>query len=76
MLRWIRSAAALEISVKDIRREALAHALDAAQTESLLGRLVTAGWLRRQPQPDGPPQLGKPVLRWSVNPALEGPQQI
>ena len=76
VLRWIRSAAAIEISVKDIRREALAHALDAAQTESLLGRLVTAGWLRRQPQPDGPPQRGKPVLRWSVNPALQGPQQI
>jgi Protein of unknown function (DUF3987) len=76
VLRWIRAREAIEVSVKDIRRDALAHALDAAQTETLLGSLVTAGWLRRQPQPDGPPQRGKPVLRWSVNPALQGPQQI
>jgi Protein of unknown function (DUF3987) len=76
VLRWIRAKKATEVSVKDIRRDALAHALDAAQTETLLGSLVTAGWLRRQPQPDGPPQRGKPILRWSVNPSLQGHEQI
>jgi hypothetical protein len=70
VLRWIRSEAANEISVKDIRRDALAGSLDAAQTEKLLNSLAAAGWLRLLKEPSGP-HGGRPVLRWMVNPATQ-----
>ena len=69
VLRWIRSAAAIEISVKNVRRDALAGSLDATQTETLLTSLATAGWLHLLREPSGP-QGGRPVLRWIVNPAI------
>ena len=69
VLRWIRSAAASEISVKNVRRDALAGSLDATQTETLLNSLATAGWLRLLREPSGP-RGGRPVLRWIVNPAI------
>ena len=69
VLRWIRSAAASEISIKDVRRDALAGSLDATQTETLLNSLATVGWLRLLREPSGP-QGGRPVLRWLVNPAI------
>ena len=69
VLRWIRSAAASEISVKNVRRDALAGSLDATQTETLLNNLAAAGWLRRLREPSRP-QGGRPVLRWIVNPAI------
>jgi hypothetical protein len=72
VLRWIRSAAASEISVKDVRRDALAGSLDATQTETLLNNLAAAGWLRRLREPSRP-QGGRPVLRWIVNPAIHRP---
>jgi hypothetical protein len=73
VLRWIRSAAASEISIKDVRRDALAGSLDATQTETLLNNLAAAGWLRRLREPSGP-QGGRPVLRWLVNPAIHAAQ--
>jgi Protein of unknown function (DUF3987) len=70
VLRWIRSEAANEISVKDIRRDALAGSLDATQTEKLLNSLAAAGWLRLLKEPSGP-HGGRPVLRWMVNPVIQ-----
>jgi hypothetical protein len=69
VLRWLKANPNVaEIGVKDARRDALAHALDAKQTEQLLdGVLVVAGWLWRKPvEKTG----GRPIHRWTVNPIL------
>jgi hypothetical protein len=44
---------ATEISLMDIRRDALAQRLDAEQTEDLLNGLVKAGWMRKEPTKTG-----------------------
>ena len=69
VLRWIRGNDKAEISVKDIRREALGQKLDAEQTTNLLQGLVKAGWLQ-EVRPAGPLGRGKPALRWKVNPTI------
>jgi hypothetical protein len=70
VLRWIKATRSREVSIKDIRRDALAQSLDAEQTEALVDGLVASGWLRpKQVQPSGP-RGGKPVRRWQVNPLL------
>ena len=69
VLKWIKANRTAEVSVKDIRRDALAQALDAEETEKVLDRLTSAGWLRRKRlEPTG--SAGRPVHRWSVNPTL------
>jgi hypothetical protein len=68
VLRWLKVNAGVgEISVKHIRRDALAQSLDAEQTEALLDGLANAGWLRRKPAEQ---TGGRPVHRWLVNPIL------
>ena len=47
VLRWIRGNDKAEISVKDIRREALGQKLDAEQTTNLLQGLVKAAFSKR-----------------------------
>ncbi len=66
VLRWIRAKGLREVGIKDVRRDALAHSVDARQTEELLAGLERAGWLRRTIVPSG----GRPIHRWQVNPAL------
>jgi hypothetical protein len=66
LLRWARSHDRKEISLKDARREALGQSLDADQTQSLLHRLVLAGWLRESITQTA----GRPIQRWKVNPKL------
>ena len=68
-LRWIKAASKTEVSIKDIRRDALGGALDADQTQDLLDALTRSGWLRPEVNPSGP-RGGKPVRRWRVNPLL------
>jgi len=65
-LRWIRAQGKKEVSVKDIRRDALNHSLDADQTLGLLDGLAKAGWLRKT----NTPTSGRPIRRWEVNPNL------
>jgi hypothetical protein len=65
-LRWIRAHQMPVVSVRDIRREALGHCLDAEQTHDLLGRMAAAGWLRLEKTDTG----GRPLERWQVNPKL------
>jgi Protein of unknown function (DUF3987) len=66
VLRWIAVNKLNEVSLLDIRRDALAQSLDAEQTLDLVGALVKAGWLRlitiQTP--------GRPRHRWQVNPLL------
>jgi hypothetical protein len=67
VLRWLKANHSTEISVKDIRRDALAQSLDAKDTEKLLDGLASAGWLRRKPAEQ---TGGRPIRRWCVNPVL------
>ena len=46
ILRWIKGNKREEVSVEDIRREALTRRLDADETRHVLSILVRKGWLR------------------------------
>lgn len=70
VLRWLRAHARDEVSLRDIRREALGGALDVERTRDLVERLVTAGWLRAEPIIQ---TGGRPRERWLVNPRIFGP---
>jgi Protein of unknown function (DUF3987) len=69
VLRWVRARSKTEISLKDVRRDALGQKLDAEQTVRLLEALVRSGWVRER-QTDRPPERGRPAHRWLVNPKL------
>jgi hypothetical protein len=70
VLKWLRAHPEIEaVSVKDVRRDALAQSLDAKETEALLNSLVAAGWLKPMPTEQ---TGGRPIYRWSVNPILYG----
>ena len=66
VLRWIAARKLNEVSLMDIRRNALAQSLDAEQTLDLVGALVKAGWLRLTTVQTP----GRPRHRWQVNPLL------
>jgi len=66
ILRWITADQRDEVSLLDVRRNALAQSLDAEQTLYLMEMLVKAGWLR----PTTTQTLGRPLHRWQVNPLL------
>jgi uncharacterized protein DUF3987 len=65
-LCWIRTKRKEEISLLDIRREALGRRVDAEQTRSLLDGLVRAGWLKLVTTKTD----GRAIHRWQVNPLL------
>ena len=66
VLCWIRTNQKAEISLMDIRREALGRQLDAEHTRSLLDGLVRAGWLTLMTTKTD----GRALHRWQVNPLL------
>jgi hypothetical protein len=68
VLRWIRALHPTEISILDIRCDALAQSLDQEQTLAVVEALGKAGWLRESTIETG--ARGKPARRWSVNPKL------
>jgi Protein of unknown function (DUF3987)/Bifunctional DNA primase/polymerase, N-terminal len=65
-LCWIRTNRKAEVSLLEIRREALGRRIDAEQTRSLLDGLVRAGWLKLVTTKTG----GRAIHRWLVNPLL------
>jgi Protein of unknown function (DUF3987) len=67
VLRWIRANGKTEVSLEDIRRDALSQSLDAQQTRELLNGLVKTGWLHAIVEKTS----GRPRRRWCVNPALQ-----
>jgi hypothetical protein len=69
-LRWIRATGTTEVSIRDIRRDAMAGSLDAEATLDLIDRLANSGWLCPQPVKSSGPKGGKPARRWQVNPLL------
>ena len=66
VLRWIAAQDLGEVSIKDIRREALTQTLDADQTHDLLEDLAKAGWLSKTTTQT----MGRARHRWQVNPRL------
>jgi hypothetical protein len=68
VLRWIRANCRDEVSVRDVRRDALAQSLDQDQTLAVIGTLVKAGWLQEITVETG--AKGRPARRWAVNPKL------
>ena len=66
-LRWIKAAGRTEVSIRDIRRDAMAGSLDADATLDLIDRLANSGWLCPQPVKLSGPKGGKPARRWRVN---------
>jgi hypothetical protein len=65
-LCWIQTSRRPEVSLLDIRREALGRRFDAEQTRSVLDGLVRAGWLKLVTTKTG----GRAIHRWQVNPLL------
>jgi Protein of unknown function (DUF3987) len=72
VLRWVRAYNRHEISLKDIRREALGESVDVGQTRELVDRMVTAGWVRVMPVVK---TGGRPKERWTINPRLFEPAE-
>jgi hypothetical protein len=68
VLRWLKAVRLAEVSREDVRRDALARKYDADQVQTVLDRLVTAGWLRERQVPTA----GRTAHRWEVNPMLFG----
>jgi hypothetical protein len=66
VLTWAQAHQKTEVSLQDIRQDALGRRLDAGQTRSLLDGLVSAGWLKLVTMKTG----GRDVHRWQVNPQL------
>ena len=66
VLRWIAARNLKEVSIKDIRRDALAQSIDAEQTHDLLESLAKAGWLRKE----STQTMGRARHRWRINPKL------
>jgi uncharacterized protein DUF3987 len=69
VLRWLRAERGPEdeVSLQDIRRNALGQSLDAEATTKLIDTLVWAGWLRQAPTVK---TRGHPLYRWLINPVL------
>jgi hypothetical protein len=66
VLRWIRANDRHEVSLKDVRREALKQRFDAGDTQAIVEGLVRAGWLRQVTTKTA----GRAVHRFEVNPLL------
>jgi Protein of unknown function (DUF3987) len=69
VLRWIRARGKTEVSLEDIRRDALGQKLDAEQTINLLDGMTRSGWLRKR-EAKSTPKGGRPARRWEVTPHL------
>jgi hypothetical protein len=65
-LCWMRTKRKPEVSLLDIRREALSRRLDAEQTRGVLDDLERAGWLKLVTTKTD----GRAIHRWQVNPLL------
>jgi hypothetical protein len=72
VLRWIRARGKTEISLEDVRRDALGQKLDAEQTATLLEALARSGWIREL-KTATTPRGGRPPRRSQVNSLLMGP---
>jgi hypothetical protein len=75
VLRWMRARGKREVSIEDVRRDALARKLDATETADLLEALTRSGWVREK-EARSNPKGGRRARRWEVNPNLFHPAEI
>jgi Protein of unknown function (DUF3987) len=75
VLRWIKANERKELSLQDIRRDALNQTLDASGTKALLDGLVQAGWAREM-LIERRHSAGRYAHRWEINPILFGGAEI
>lgn len=68
--RWLRRHWREQVSLRDIRRCALAERIDGQGAEDVVALLESHGALRALPVPVSGRGGGRPVRRWAVNPAL------
>src|SRR5262249_12812482 len=73
VLRCIGAPGAKGVSVRDVRRKAMSAAVDFDRAADLIGDLVRRCWLKQKPSA---PRVGKPAIRWEVNPLLNRPAEI
>ena len=69
VLRWIRAKGLEEVSVQNVRLDALGRVVDEAGANVVIDALVSACWLRLK-IPEAGHEAGRPALRWEVNPLL------
>ncbi|MBN9088940.1 MAG: DUF3987 domain-containing protein [Reyranella sp.] len=70
IIRWLRQTKAAAVTRQELRRDALAQAIDGQETDRVALRLEDAGVLRLDvPEQQG---RGRPAKRWLVNPRLRG----
>src|SRR5262249_31806162 len=67
VLRWIRARRPKEISLQNVRMDALGRAVDEAGAKAVVDALVGAAWLRPK-HADDIRRVGRPALRWEPNP--------
>jgi hypothetical protein len=69
VLRWLRveRGPGDEVSVEDIRVDALGRTVNAEGAQELVDALVKAHWLRKAPTAS---TGGRPLHRWQINPRL------
>ena len=67
VVRWLQATDVEEVSREQVRREALAHSVDAEGADKVIARLVKGGVLRPMPVAKG---RGRPAKRWAVNPGV------
>jgi hypothetical protein len=72
VLRWVRARGKTEVSLEDVRRDAMGQKLDAEHTASLLKTLERSGWVR-QLKAASNRKGGRPARRWQVNPIIRNP---
>lgn len=72
--RWLARSNPTEVSLRDIRRDALGGMLGKDDAQAVIDRLVIANVLCRLPS-HGSSAGGPRVHRWKVNPALESIQK-
>jgi hypothetical protein len=68
VIRWLRQQRLATVTRQDIRRDALAQAVDAAEADRIAVRLEDAGALRLDTVTRA--GRGRPVKQWLVNPRL------
>ncbi len=66
---WLRGAGQRQVTREQLRREALAQTIDAAQTDRVILRLEEAGFLRPVERLSTG-RAGRPSKRYDVNPAV------
>ena len=68
VVRWLGAHRRADVSREDVRRTALGRSVNARGADDVIACLVEGNALRLLPPPAG--RVGRPPMRWAVNPLL------